>query len=197
MTACPLCPLNVHGGVSCRTGVPHVCLYTFDQLRLPSWPAPVENRDQYGKSWVPLLFFAIWMTDDRSVDPWPARARDTTARGANIAETGNVTVVEQIEAEKALRELNETLEQRVQAETRERVQIWNVSQDLLVVADLNGIYLSVNPAWSTTLGWSASELVGPRGLRPDSGSQVDIRPFARSTPRSAKPRSRASSPDPM
>jgi PAS domain S-box-containing protein len=44
------------------------------------------------------------MTDDRSVDPWVARVRDTTARGANIAETRNVTVVEQIEAEEALRE---------------------------------------------------------------------------------------------
>ena len=25
------------------------------------------------------------MTDDRSVDPWVGRVRDTTARGANIA----------------------------------------------------------------------------------------------------------------
>jgi PAS domain S-box-containing protein len=82
----------------------------------------------------------------------------------------NTDITEQIEAEKALRELNETLEQRVQAETRERVQIWSVSQDLLVVADLRGIYLSVNPAWTTTLGWSASELVGKTSqwlLHPD------------------------------
>jgi PAS domain S-box-containing protein len=62
--------------------------------------------------------------------------------------------------EKALRELNETLEHRVEAETRERLQIWNVSQDLLVVADLAGRALSVNPAWTATLGWSQSDLVG-------------------------------------
>jgi PAS domain S-box-containing protein len=82
----------------------------------------------------------------------------------------NTDITEQIEAEKALRELNETLEQRVQAETRERAQIWNVSQDLLVVADLSGMYLSVNPAWTTTLGWSTSELVGKTSqwlLHPD------------------------------
>ena len=36
----------------------------------------------------------------------------------------------QIEAEKALRDLNETLEQRVEAQARERDRIWNVSQDL-------------------------------------------------------------------
>ena len=52
----------------------------------------------------------------------------------------NTDITEQIEAEKALRELNDTLEQRVVAETRERLQIWNVSQDLLVVTDLDGKY---------------------------------------------------------
>ena len=72
----------------------------------------------------------------------------------------NTDITEQIEAERALRDLNETLEQRVQAETRERLHLWNVSQDLLVVADPDGTYLSVNPAWSVVLGWAESELVG-------------------------------------
>jgi PAS domain S-box-containing protein len=72
----------------------------------------------------------------------------------------NTDVTERIEAEKALRELNETLEQRVEAETRERLQIWNVSQDLLMVADLEGRYLSVNPAWTATLGWPEADLLG-------------------------------------
>jgi PAS domain S-box-containing protein len=82
----------------------------------------------------------------------------------------NTDITKQIEAEKALRELNETLEQRVEDETRERLQIWNVSQDLLVVADLEGKYLSVNPAWTATLGWSNSELLGKTSqwlLHPD------------------------------
>ena len=82
----------------------------------------------------------------------------------------NTDVTEQIEAEKALRELNETLEQRVEAETRERLQIWNVSQDLLVVAALDGTYLSVNPAWTATLGWLTSDLIGKTSqwlLHPD------------------------------
>jgi PAS domain S-box-containing protein len=82
----------------------------------------------------------------------------------------NTDVTEQIEAEKALRELNDTLEQRVESETRERLNIWNVSQDLLVVADMEGRYLSVNPAWTATLGWSASDLLGKSSqwlLHPD------------------------------
>src|SRR4029079_4243766 len=72
----------------------------------------------------------------------------------------NTDVTEQIEAETALRELNETLEQRVEAQARERTRIWNVSQDLLVVADREGKFLSVNPAWTATLGWSKAELIG-------------------------------------
>src|SRR5215813_7322972 len=82
----------------------------------------------------------------------------------------NTDVTEQLKAETALRELNETLQQRVEAETQERLQIWNVSQDLLVVADLEGTYISVNPAWTATLGWSESELLGKTSqwlLHPD------------------------------
>ncbi len=71
----------------------------------------------------------------------------------------NTDVTEQIEAEKALRDLNETLEQRVEAEARERARIWNVSQDLLAVADMEGRFVAVNPAWKATLGWSDGELL--------------------------------------
>jgi len=72
----------------------------------------------------------------------------------------NTDVTEQIEAEQALRHLNETLEQRVEAETRERLQIWNVTEDLLVVTDLEGRFLNINPAWSVALGWVEADLLG-------------------------------------
>src|SRR5260370_452059 len=58
-----------------------------------------------------------------------------------------------------LAELNATLAQRVEEKTRERDRIWNVSQDLLVVADRNGVWQTVNPAWTRTLGWSEAELL--------------------------------------
>jgi PAS domain S-box-containing protein len=58
-----------------------------------------------------------------------------------------------------LAELNATLAQRVEEKTRERDRIWNVSQDLLVVADRNGVWRTVNPAWTRTLGWSEAELL--------------------------------------
>ena len=82
-------------------------------------------------------------------------------------------ITEQVMAEQALRqseelyrkladqlaELNATLAQRVEEKTRERDRIWNVSQDLLVVADRNGLWQTVNPAWTRTLGWSEAELL--------------------------------------
>lgn len=75
----------------------------------------------------------------------------------------NTDVTEQVELEKALRDLNENLERRVEAEARERSRIWNVSQDLLVVGDAEGRIVSVNPAWTETLGWSEGELLGKSG----------------------------------
>jgi hypothetical protein len=82
-------------------------------------------------------------------------------------------VTDQVEAQQALRqseeryrkladelaELNATLAQRVEERTRERDRIWNVSQDLLMVADHKGVWRSINPAWTRTLGWSAAELL--------------------------------------
>ncbi|MGE0151245.1 MAG: PAS domain S-box protein [Reyranellaceae bacterium] len=63
-------------------------------------------------------------------------------------------------AEQELRQRNETLADQVARRTRERDRLWNVSQDLLLVIDLSGAWLSVNPAWQRTLGWSESELLG-------------------------------------
>jgi PAS domain S-box-containing protein len=124
-------------------------------------------------------------------DTFPLRGRDGRyrwflSRALPIRDdTGNVVrwfgtntdITEQIDAEKALRELNETLEQRVEAETRERLRIWNVSEDFLVVANLEGTYLNVNPAWTATLGWSEAELLGKSSrwlLHPDDVEKTRI-----------------------
>ncbi|MEH3118324.1 MAG: PAS domain S-box protein [Methylorubrum populi] len=61
-----------------------------------------------------------------------------------------------------LRRLNETLEEQVAARTAERDRIWQASSDLLAVANFEGRFVSLNPAWSATLGWSEAELTaGP------------------------------------
>src|SRR6202165_5740572 len=42
---------------------------------------------------------------------------------------------------------------------RERSRIWNVTQDLLVIVDRNGVWRTVNPAWTRTFGWNEAELL--------------------------------------
>jgi PAS domain S-box-containing protein len=70
------------------------------------------------------------------------------------------TACARVKVMEELRRANALLAQRVEQRTRERDRIWNVSQDLLLVADLEGRYLSVNPAWTALLGWSEEELLG-------------------------------------
>jgi PAS domain S-box-containing protein len=89
---------------------------------------------------------------DGSIREWVGICLDITQR--KQAEE------KRIEAETALRRLNEVLEQRVESEARERARIWNVSQDMLAVTDLEGKFLSLNPAWTTSLGWSDTDLIG-------------------------------------
>jgi PAS domain S-box-containing protein len=42
--------------------------------------------------------------------------------------------------------------------TRERDSIWQVSEDLLGVGNFEGYFISTNPAWTRTLGWSEDEI---------------------------------------
>jgi PAS domain S-box-containing protein len=69
-------------------------------------------------------------------------------------------ITERHAAEEALRELNTSLEQRVAERTQERDRIWQVSRDLLGVAAADGTWISVNPAWTTILGWLPEEIRG-------------------------------------
>lgn len=69
-------------------------------------------------------------------------------------------VSERHAAQQALKALNLTLEKRVAERTQERDQVWQVSQDMLGVADANGHWISVNPAWERTLGWLPEDIRG-------------------------------------
>ncbi len=72
----------------------------------------------------------------------------------------NTDIDEQKRTARALAHLNEHLEQQVAARTAERDRMWRLSTDLMLVADLQGNMLSINPAWTALLGWTPSELRG-------------------------------------
>jgi PAS domain S-box-containing protein len=74
----------------------------------------------------------------------------------------NTDIQDQKNAAEELAHLNETLEQQVATRTRERDQIWRTSQDLFVIVGFDGLYRSVNPAWTESLGYTPAELIGSR-----------------------------------
>lgn len=87
----------------------------------------------------------------------PVRDGDGIVRGMFCA---CVETTDKVRSQAALADLNRDLEARVEARTRERDRIWQVSQDMLGVSDANGIWLSVNPAWTAILGWRPADVVG-------------------------------------
>jgi PAS domain S-box-containing protein len=63
-------------------------------------------------------------------------------------------------SEDRLRELNETLEAQVAERTADRDRMWRLSTDIMLVARFDGTINSVNPAWTSVLGWAQAALVG-------------------------------------
>jgi PAS domain S-box-containing protein len=63
-------------------------------------------------------------------------------------------------SEERLRELNDTLEAQVEERTADRDRMWRLSTDIMLVGRFDGTINSVNPAWTTLLGWGQTELVG-------------------------------------
>nr|WP_227027891.1 PAS domain S-box protein [Corallococcus soli] len=109
---------------------------------------------------IPLMehgqFVAVLFLHDVRPRQW---LEDEVELARNVADRV-WTTLSRLKALADLRQANETLEQRVAQRTQERDRVWRLSQDLLLVADLEGRFLSVNPAWTRTLGWTEEELLG-------------------------------------
>ena len=91
--------------------------------------------------------------------------------------------VARVRAVTELRALNADLARKVAARTAERDQLWEFSTDLLGIAEQDGCWIAVNPAWERSLGWSNEEIVGrdSQWLRhPDDegGSSAEIAQIA-------------------
>jgi PAS domain S-box-containing protein len=72
----------------------------------------------------------------------------------------NTDMEDQRAAREILMSTNAALEERVEAQARERERIWNLSQDLLVIVGADGYFRNVNPACMRILGLRPDEIVG-------------------------------------
>ena len=68
--------------------------------------------------------------------------------------------VARVRATASLRAVNQSLVGEVARSIAERDRIWEVSRDLLGLLDLDGVWKSVNPAWTKMLGWAEHEIIG-------------------------------------
>jgi PAS domain S-box-containing protein len=63
-------------------------------------------------------------------------------------------------AVEALRQINENLEVQIRDRTAQRDRMWTLSSDIMMITNTEGRILSVNPAWTSLLGWREEELAG-------------------------------------
>lgn len=53
-----------------------------------------------------------------------------------------------------------TLRRERDREAEKRQLMWDLSRDLMIIANREGRFVDVNPAWTSTLGWTREELLG-------------------------------------
>lgn len=116
----------------------------YGQVALTGTPIRVEDYAQALGRWYEIYAYRVGDPNQRRV---AALFNDVSERKS---------------AEARIRELNETLEQRVTERTAERNRVWESSRDILVTADRDGVFRDVNPAWNRIFGHELNEVVGRR-----------------------------------
>ncbi len=125
-------------------------------------------------------FVALLFLNHKDARNW---SEDDIAFVRDVADRTQAAI-ERRKAEEALAALAETLERQVEERTRERDRTWQNSQDLLAVISSDGVFLAVNPAWTTVLGWTSQEVVGQNHIAfshaddRDASAEAQRRAFA-------------------
>jgi PAS domain S-box-containing protein len=94
---------------------------------------------------------------------------------ARLYQAAQNEISERTKAQDALRDLNETLERRVAEAIADRDRLWELSEDLLVVASFDAKLMRVSPSWTTVLGHEAKRLLSqsyPDLVHPDDAADV-------------------------
>ncbi|WP_295537761.1 PAS domain S-box protein [uncultured Pseudacidovorax sp.] len=142
-----------------------------DALLGHRWLAVLHPEDRAGMraAWLQsaetLLAYSTEMRLRRHDGSWRwqlVRAQPVQASDGSMRWIGTTTDIEHQKAAQAqLQALNSSLVQTVEERTRDRDRLWQLSTDVMVIADLkSGRILHVNPAWQAVLGWTEQELLG-------------------------------------
>ncbi len=130
---------------------------------------PVTGFEMTGQQPDGINANRVWLTN------WhPLKAADGSILGINVVAE---EITERKRVEQEMRAQTELLARRVADQAQERERIWTVSEDLLAVADLGGRFISINPAWTTTLGWGEADLIGQTSgwlLHPDDRERTRV-----------------------
>jgi PAS domain S-box-containing protein len=78
---------------------------------------------------------------------------------ARLYRAAQFEIAERAKTQEALSQLNETLELRVTEAVADRDRLWELSEDLLVVADFEGRLLRISPSWTRVLGYARDALL--------------------------------------
>jgi PAS domain S-box-containing protein len=97
---------------------------------------------------------------------------------ARLYQAAQTEIAERAKAERALLDLNETLELRVSEALADRDRLWELSEDLLAIASFDGTLLRISPSWYRTLGYPLQWLLSHSFLElihPDEVAGVNDR----------------------
>ena len=128
-----------------------------------------DDRERVGRAWLEALATAGDHETEFRIRRADGAYRWFLARAKPVrdglgAATGWVGTCTDIDDRKRvmadLVRFNEALERRVAERTAEHDRVWRNSRDLLALADADGVFRAVNPAWERILGYRPAELVG-------------------------------------
>lgn len=118
--------------------------------RLPT--APLDQR------YVDFVYEPVH-TDDGEITGIFVQGYDVTAAYRSHAAL-RASERRYIALSQVLRDMNDTLEQRVAERTVERDRVWHNCRDLLAIVGPDGHFHATNPAWAVVLGYTPEQLTG-------------------------------------
>ncbi|MDB5642706.1 MAG: hybrid sensor histidine kinase/response regulator [Hyphomicrobiales bacterium] len=123
---------------------------------------PIIGKRASEQGELPYTEIRVRRADD-GVERWIALRGQVRPEGGGHRFMGAIyDITESKRVQNSLRDLNQTLEDRVRARTRERDRLWSLSRDLICVCEADGTMKAANPAWLHLLGFAPDDLVKSR-----------------------------------